>query len=232
MARALDAFTARMQGPLSRAEPYVRRWIRPALWVLVLAPVLWLISQGVLDKLGAEPIEKLEKESGLWTLRLLAASLAVTPLMRITRWGWLVPERRFLGLAAFFYAFGHLGVYTGLDWFFDVNEIVKDVVKHLWVTMGMLAFVLMIPLALTSTKASIRRLGGKRWNRLHQLVYLSAVAGCIHFLWSVKKDIEEPILYSAVFAVLFAFRIYWWRSRPASRARVRNSAAAASAPAA
>jgi sulfoxide reductase heme-binding subunit YedZ len=149
----------------------------------------------------------LEHASGEWALRLLAASLAVTPLMRLTGWGWLVAQRRFLGLAAFFWAMGHLSVYIVLDQFFDWPEIVKDVLKHLYITVGMLAFVLMIPLALTSTKSSIRRLGGQRWTQLHRLVYVTAVAGCVHYLWAVKKDIAEPLLYAAVFVVLFVLRL-------------------------
>jgi sulfoxide reductase heme-binding subunit YedZ len=115
------------------------------------------------------------------------------------------PDR--LGLAAFFWAMGHLSVYIVLDQFFDWPEIVKDILKHLYITVGMLAFVLMIPLALTSTKSSIRRLGGRRWTQLHRLVYLSAVAGCVHYLWAVKKDLAEPLLYAAVFLVLFGLRL-------------------------
>jgi len=195
-----------MRSMLSRAESPIRRLIRPALWLLVIAPAIVLIAQLLLDQLGAEPIEALEHASGEWALRLLAASLAVTPLMRLTGWGWMVAQRRFLGLAAFFWAMGHLSVYIVLDQFFDWPEIVKDVLKHLYITVGMLAFVLMIPLALTSTKWSIRTLGGKRWTQLHRLVYVSAVAGCVHYLWAVKKDLAEPILYAAVFAVLFALR--------------------------
>ena len=195
-----------MQSMLSRAESPIRRVIRPALWLLVIAPAIVLIAQLLLDQLGAEPIEALEHASGKWALRLLAASLVVTPLMRLTSWGWMVAQRRFLGLAAFFWAMGHLSVYIVLDQFFDWPEIVKDVLKHLYITVGMLAFVLMIPLALTSTKWSIRTLGGKRWTQLHRLVYVSAVAGCVHFLWAVKKDLAEPMLYATVFAVLFALR--------------------------
>ena len=196
-----------MRSMLLRAESPIRRLIRPALWLLVIVPAIVLIAQLLLDQLGAEPIEALEHASGEWALRLLAASLAVTPLMRLTGWGWLVAQRRFLGLATFFWAMGHLSVYIVLDQFFDWPEIVKDVLKHLYITVGMLAFVLMIPLALTSTKWSIRTLGGKRWTQLHRLVYVSAVAGCVHYLWAVKKDLAEPILYAAVFAVLFALRL-------------------------
>jgi sulfoxide reductase heme-binding subunit YedZ len=177
------------------------------LWLLVVVPAIVLVAQLLLNQLGAEPIESLEHASGEWALRLLAASLAVTPLMRLTGWGWLVAQRRFLGLAAFFWAMGHLSVYIVLDQFFDWPEIVKDVLKHLYITVGMLAFVLMIPLALTSTKSSIRRLGGQRWNQLHRLVYVTAVAGCVHYLWAVKKDIAEPLLYAAVFVVLFVLRL-------------------------
>ncbi len=196
---------------LTRAEPLVRRGIRPALWLLVLLPAVVLIAQLLLDQLGAEPIEKLEKGSGEWALRLLAASLAVTPLMRLTGWGWLVAQRKFLGLAAFFWAFAHLSVYIVLDWFFDWNEIIKDILEHLYITVGMLAFVLMIPLALTSTKGAIRKIGGVRWNQLHRLVYVSAIAACVHFWWGVKKDVEEPIIYGAIVASLLAFRLFWKR---------------------
>lgn len=201
-----ERLVTRIEPALAGVEPHVRRWIRPALWVLVIAPALWMVSQFFLDQLGAEPIERLEMESGEWTLRILASSLAVTPLIRLTNWGWLISQRRFLGLAAFFWALTHLSMYVVLDWFFDWDQIFNDIVKHLWVTVGMLAFVLMIPLALTSTKWSIRKLGGRKWNLLHRLVYLSAIAGCVHFLWAVKKDVEEPILYSAVFVALFALR--------------------------
>jgi sulfoxide reductase heme-binding subunit YedZ len=221
MGTAVESALGRLEAPLARLEPHARRWLRPLLWALVILPFFWITIRLFTDQLGANPIEKVEKESGEWTLRLLAASLAVTPLIRITRWGWLITQRRFLGLAAFFWAFGHLLVYTVLDMQLDVSDILEDVAKHLYVTVGMLAFLLLVPLALTSTKASIRRLGGKRWNRLHSLVYLAAIAGCIHFLWAVKKDIEEPILYSAVFVLLFALRFVLPRGGRSSAAQVR-----------
>ena len=205
-----------MRSMLSRAESPIRRLIRTALWLLVIVPAVVLVAQLLLDQLGAEPIEALEHASGEWALRLLAASLVVTPLMRLTGWGWMVAQRRFLGLAAFFWAMGHLSVYIVLDQFFDWPEIVKDILKHLYITVGMLAFVLMIPLALTSTKWSIRKLGGKRWNQLHRLVYVSAVAGCVHYLWAVKKDLAEPMLYAAVFVVLFALRVVLRKRGPRS----------------
>lgn len=207
-----------MSQEISGAERLVRRSIRPALWALVLLPAPVLIAQLLLDQLGADPIDKLERLTGEWALRFLIASLAVTPLMRLTGWGWLVAQRRFLGLAAFFWAFGHLSVYTVLDWFFDWQEIIKDVTKHLYITLGMLAFVIMVPLALTSTKASIRKLGGVRWNKLHSLVYLSVIAACFHFVWAVKQDITEPVIYGGIAALLLAFRVVW---KPAPRASIR-----------
>jgi sulfoxide reductase heme-binding subunit YedZ len=193
----------------SKIEHIVRRGIRPAMWALVILPAPMLVAQLLLDQLGADPIDKLERLTGHWALRFLIASLAVTPLMRLTGWGWLVAQRRFLGLAAFFWTIGHLSVYTVLDWFFDWQEITKDILKHLYITVGMTAFVLMVPLALTSTKASIKRLGGARWNRLHSLVYLSVIAGCLHFLWAVKKDVTEPLIYGGIALVLLAFRVVW-----------------------
>ena len=192
---------------LDRVEPLARRWTRPLLWSLILVPLAWIVVRGVLGQLGANPIERVEDETGRWTLRLLAASLAISPLMTLTRWGWLIRERRFLGLSAFFAAALHLSVYIGLDNFFDVDAIVKDVLKHLWVTVGMAAFLMLLPLAITSTKSWVRRLGGRRWKLLHRLVYSAAVAGCIHFMWSVKKDITEPLVYMSVFALLFVARI-------------------------
>ncbi len=199
---------------LERAETPIRRFIRPALWLLVIVPAMVLVAQLLLDQLGAEPIEALSHASGEWTLRLLATSLAVTPFIRLTGWGWLIAQRRFLGLATFCWALGHLSVYIVLDQFFDWPAIVKDVLEHLYITVGMLAFVLMIPLALTSSQWSIKRLGGKRWNQLHRLVYLSAIAGCVHYLWAVKKDLEEPMLYAAVFVVLFALRVFLRKPGP------------------
>ena len=221
----LAAFDAEYRVQLKRAEPFVRRWIHRAMWALAAVPVVAMIAMYPLGMLGANPIRELEHFSGEWTLRLLACSLAVTPLIKLTRWGWLISERRFLGLAAFYWAIVHLSIYIGLDMFFDVGDIVEDVLKHLYITAGMLAFVLMIPLALTSTKGSIKRLGGRKWNAIHSLVYVSAIAGCIHYLWGVKKDIEEPMMYLAVFVVLLAFRIFgkWGRRDVRGTARAASS---------
>ena len=130
-----------MRSMLMRAESPIRRAIRPALWLLVIVPAIVLVAQLLLDQLGAEPIEALEHASGKWTLRFLAGSLAITPLMGLTGWGWLVAQRRFLGLATFFWAIGHLSVYTVLDQFFDWPAIAEDILKRIYITLGMLAFV-------------------------------------------------------------------------------------------
>lgn len=191
---------------MATAESVVRRALRPTRWLLVLVPLAWMVVRGLQGHLGANPIERIEDESGQWTLRFLALSLAITPLITLTRWGWLITQRRFFGLAAFWYATLHLVVYLGLDQGLDLQDIVQDVLKHLYITVGMATFLLLLPLAITSTKGWIRRLGGPRWNRLHRLAYVAAVTGCLHFLWSVKKDITEPLIYLGVFLVLFALR--------------------------
>ena len=188
------------------AERWIRRGLRPALWLLVVLPAPVLAARLLLDQLGANPIEELEHATGGWALRFLIASLAVTPLLRLTGWGWLVRERRFLGLAAFAWTVIHLSVYTVVDWFFDWSEIWKDIRKHLYITLGMLAFVLLVPLALTSTQGAIRRLGGGRWRSLHRLVYVAVLAGCLHYLWAVKQDITMPVIYASVTVALLATR--------------------------
>jgi sulfoxide reductase heme-binding subunit YedZ len=168
--------------------------------------VVWLARRALTDELGANPIEELEIQTGLWTLRFLALTLAVTPVRRLSGWNWLAKHRRTLGLVTFGYACLHLSMYIGLDMFFDASDIVEDVAEHLYITVGMLAFLLMIPLAVTSTKGAIRRLG-KRWKRLHRLIWVVATLGTIHFLWAVKKDIREPLIYAGIFAGLLLLRL-------------------------
>lgn len=202
---------------LATLERPLRRVLRPASWLLVTVPAIIITWQFLTDQLGADPIDRAQRLTGEWTLRFLLLSLAITPLMRVTGWGWLVTYRRFFGLSAFFWALSHLLEYVVLDWYFDWSEIVKDITKHWYVTLGMAAFALLIPLALTSTKASIKRLGGKRWNALHRLVYASLILGCLHFTWAVKKDKTEPILYGAVAAGLLAFRLPWFSPRSVGR---------------
>ena len=168
--------------------------------------------------LGANPIEALEHKTGDWTLRFLLITLAITPLRKLLHVPALIKFRRMFGLFAFFYGCLHFTTYLGVDKFFNVHEILADVVKRKYITVGFTAFVLLIPLAVTSTAGWIRRLGGKRWQALHRLIYISAICGIIHYLWLVKADIHEPLEYGAVLAVLLAYRVVAWL-RPASSTR-------------
>lgn len=160
--------------------------------------------------LGANPIEALEHGFGDWTLRFLLITLAITPLRQLLRVPSLIKFRRMLGLFAFFYACLHFATYIGLDKFFNVHEIFADVLKRKYITVGFTGFVLLVPLAVTSTAGWIRRLGGKRWRALHRLIYFAAIAGVIHYLWLVKADIRKPLEYAAILAVLLAYRIIMW----------------------
>jgi sulfoxide reductase heme-binding subunit YedZ len=180
--------------------------LKRGLFLILLIPLFKLIGDGVLDRLGANPIEKITHITGYWTLTLLLATLAVTPLRRLSGWPWPGRFRRMLGLFAFFYGCLHFLAYLVLDQFFDWSGIAKDIAKRPYITVGFTAFLLLIPLALTSTDAMIRRLGGKRWRVLHRLVYPIAVLGVAHFWWLVKKDISEPATDAAILAVLLGFR--------------------------
>lgn len=159
---------------------------------------------------GANPIEFITHRTGDWTIRFIVLTLAITPLRQILRLPQLVRFRRMLGLFAFFYACLHFATWIGLDKFFDWTEMWKDVVKRRFITVGFAAFVLMIPLALTSTAGMIRRLGGKRWRTLHRLIYLTAILGVIHYYWLVKSDERKPLLYAALVAVLLFWRLVVW----------------------
>ena len=187
-------------------------------------PLLWIAWSAYADRLGANPIREIVIQTGLWTLRFLALSLAVTPLRRITGWNSIIRQRRTLGLVTFFYATIHLSSYIGLDQAFVRDDIVHDVLKHRYTFVGMATWLTLVPLALTSTRSSIRRLGGKRWNRLHRLVYLTAIGGTVHYLWSVKKDTTNPLLYLLLFVALLGVRLAWWsRKRAAERAAPDNA---------
>jgi methionine sulfoxide reductase heme-binding subunit len=163
--------------------------------------------------LGANPIRALEESTGQWALRFVALTLAVSPLRALTGANAIVRHRRTLGLVAFGYATVHLVVYAVLDMEVDAGDLARDVVKHPYVTAGMLAWLLLLPLAVTSTRAMIRRLGGRRWKRLHQLTYAVAVVGTVHYWWSVKKDVTEPAIYTAVFVGLLGWRVARVRTR-------------------
>ncbi len=191
-------------------------WLWRAVWLACLLPLLWLIAAGLRDALGANPIEYITRATGDWTLRMLMITLAVTPLRQLTGWHWLVRLRRTLGLYAFFYACLHLTTYVWLDQFFDTDGIVKDIVKRPFITIGFGAFVLLLPLAATSTNGMIRRLGGRLWQRLHRLVYAIGTLGVVHYWWLVKKDITEPVIYALVLAFLLGARVWYARRRQRS----------------
>ncbi len=186
------------------------RYIKPVVFLACLGPVASLTWRGFHAELGANPIEAITHGTGDWTLRFLLITLAVSPLRKITRQYWLIGFRRMFGLFAFFYGFLHLMTYVWLDKFFDVHEMLHDIAKRRFITAGMTAFALMIPLALTSTKWAIRKLGGRRWQNLHRLIYASAAAGVIHYIWLVKADLRKPLEYGAVLAALLVYRFVDW----------------------
>ncbi len=193
---------------------------KAALFALCLAPLARLVFFAFTDRLGANPIEFVLRSLGTWTLTLLLITLSITPLRRLTGWNSLIRVRRMLGLFAFFYACLHFLTYAGVDQSFDLNAILADVVKHPYITVGFTCFVLLIPLAVTSTNAMQRRLGGKRWQQLHRLVYFIAAGGVVHYLWLVKKDISQPVLYGLVLAALLGIRLVWRRRSLAAQAAV------------
>ncbi len=195
-------------------------WFKPLLFALCLAPLGRLVFFAFTDRLGANPIEFVLRSLGTWTLTLLLITLSITPLRRLTGWNSLVRVRRMLGLFTFFYACLHFLTYAGVDQSFDLTAILADVVKHPYITVGFTCFVLLIPLAVTSTNAMQRRLGGKRWQQLHRLVYFIAVGGVVHYLWLVKKDITQPVLYGLALAALLGIRLVWRRRSLAAQTAV------------
>lgn len=188
-------------------QPEQIKWIKAAVFVACLVPLARLAVLGFGDGLGANPIEYITHSTGWWTLAFLMITLAVTPLRRLLNQPWLLRLRRMFGLYAFFYASLHFLTYIWLDQFFDVSEIVKDVIKRPFITFGFAAFVLLIPLAATSTNAMVKRLGARRWQGLHRLVYPVAALGVIHFWWLVKLDVNEPLLFALVLAGLLVARL-------------------------
>src|SRR5690348_6682433 len=213
------------------------RRLKPFVFALCLGPAIllawdfWGVTHSRPEALGANPIREAEIFTGLWTLRFLAITLTVTPVRELLGIGALAKYRRMFGLFTFFYACVHLSLWVGVDWFFDWRSMGGEIAKHKYILIGMTTFVLMLPLALTSTNASVRRLGGARWARLHRLVYLCAITGTVHYLWAVKKDTLFPLIYLAVFAALLGFRLWEHyvgplrlRSRPARKATRRHAA--------
>ena len=194
-----------MVQPDSRQISFI---IKPAVFTLGLLPFAWLLWGAFNDALGANPVETMTHETGLWALRFLLLTLAVTPMRRLLQWHWLIKLRRMLGLFAFFYASLHFITYIWLDQFFDWGEILVDIPKRPFITIGFTAFVLLLPLAITSTNAWQRRLK-KRWLRLHRLVYIIPVLVIVHFIWSLKADYSEPLFYALMFVLLMLPRLYY-----------------------
>lgn len=194
-----------------------------AIFLAALIPLGRLGWKALHDGLGANPIEVITHSTGDWTLILILTTLTITPLRRITRQYWLIGVRRMIGLFAFFYGTLHFLTYIWLDKFFDVHEMVKDIAKRPFITVGFSAFVLLIPLAVTSTAGWIRRLGGRNWQRLHRLIYLTAILGVIHYWWLVKADIRKPEEYAIVLGILLLYRVATWvASRKQQPAIARN----------
>ncbi|MBV8635008.1 MAG: sulfoxide reductase heme-binding subunit YedZ [Burkholderiaceae bacterium] len=198
---------------MSIANPSARQItaLKVVLFVAALLPLARLISFAALDRLGANPVEFITRNTGDWTLYFLCLTLAITPLRRLSNWNWLIKLRRMIGLYAFFYALLHFTTFFWFDHFFDLNEMWRDVIKRPFITVGFIAFVFLIPLAVTSTNGMVRRLGGKRWQWLHRLVYVVAGLGILHFWWmkAGKHDFAQPILFGAIVAVLLAARVVW-----------------------
>src|SRR6202163_994602 len=184
------------------------KWSKPVVFLLCLFPLAALVWRALHGELTANPIEFITHATGDWTLRFLVFTLCVTPFRKILHLPELIRFRRMLGLFAFFYGCLHFTTYIWLDKFFDLSEMWKDIVKRKYITVGFTAFLLLIPLAVTSTAGWIRRLGGKRWQRLHRLIYVSAALGVIHYYWLVKSAVIRPLTYGAIVAVLLLWRLF------------------------
>ena len=196
------------------------RLLKLVLFPAALIPLGRLAWKALHDGLGANPIEVITHSTGDWTLILVLTTLSITPLRQLTRQYWLIGVRRMIGLFAFFYGTLHFLTYIWLDKFFDVHEMLKDIAKRPFITVGFSAFVLMIPLALTSTAGSIRRLGGKNWRRLHRFIYLTGILGVVHYLWLVKADKHKPLEYGAVLTILLSYRLLAWASERRKRSAI------------
>jgi methionine sulfoxide reductase heme-binding subunit len=225
---------------LRLSDRTIRFGLKPLAFIASLVPIALLAWDTYSGNLSANPLADITDETGVWALRFLCITLAITPFRRLTGWNAIVRFRRMAGLFAFFYGSLHLLIYIVFDRYPGVDlsagivalktfrnvavSIGQDIYKRPFITVGFSAWLSMLPLALTSTAGSIRRLGGKRWNALHRLVYLSASLGAIHYWWLVKADVRRPLAYGAVVAVLFAFRVYWSRFRAVASSRSLRAA--------
>jgi methionine sulfoxide reductase heme-binding subunit len=195
------------------------KWTKIVVFVACLLPLADLLWRGYRNDLTLNPVEFVEHTTGDWILRFLVMTLAITPLRKILHLPQLIRFRRMLGLFAFFYACLHFSTWIGVDRFFNWGDMLKDVAKRPFITVGFTGFVLLIPLAITSTAGWIRRLGGKRWQMLHRAIYASAIAGVIHYYWLVKSDVHKPLEYAFLVGILLAWRLWNWfsgRRKPAT----------------
>jgi methionine sulfoxide reductase heme-binding subunit len=195
----------------------ITRVVKPVLYFAALLPLAWLVYALVSGLVMGDEVKFMQHVTGDTILTCLMLTLAVTPLRRLTGWNEIIRVRRLIGLTAFWYACLHLSTYLVFDQSLDVGEILADIRKHPWVLVGFAGFLCLVPLAITSTNGWIRRLGGKRWARLHRLVYVAATAGVLHYLWLVKKDVTAPLAYGAVLTVLLLVRVWWTAERARSR---------------
>ena len=194
------------------------KWTKVPVFLLCLVPLGILVWSALTGNLGANPVEFIQHATGDWTLRFLVFTLSITPLRKLLKLPDLIRFRRMLGLFAFFYACLHFLTYLGPDQSFDLSAIWKDVAKRPFVTVGFTAFVLLIPLALTSSAGWIRRLGGRRWQMLHRAIYISAICGVIHYYWLVKSDVRQPLMYGAILTLLMIWRVRMWTAKkPAAK---------------
>jgi sulfoxide reductase heme-binding subunit YedZ len=199
----------RIKAPQWLKYPVVGLSLLPAAWV---GFALWSDLTRNTRLLGANPVKEMEHFMGEWNIRFLVLTLMISPLIKVTGWGWLIRYRRIFGLLAFLYIFLHLTIYFVLDVELSAALLVEDVAERLYITLGMIGFLLLVPLAITSTKGWIKRLGNKRWNALHWLIFPAVVLGMVHYYMAVKRDIREPLVYAIIFGLLFGYRLKQWRS--------------------
>jgi sulfoxide reductase heme-binding subunit YedZ len=197
----------------------IRRVLKPALWVAGLAPLAWLVFTTLTGRLEAEPVKGLQHFTGRTALIILLVTLSITPLRRLTGWNGMVKVRRLIGLFAFFYALTHFLIYLTFDLEYSFGDLASDIAKRPWITVGFGVLLILTTLAVTSPQAMVRRLGGKRWQALHRLIYVAAGGAIVHFTWAQKKDISEPVRYAVVLILLLGFRLLPPRARRAGRRR-------------
>ena len=189
------------------------KWTKVPVFLICLAPLATLVWRALTGRLGANPVEFLQHATGLWTLRFLIFTLTITPLRKLLKLPELIRFRRMLGLFAFFYVCLHFLTYIGPDQSFNLAAMWKDVEKRRYITVGFVGFLLLIPLAITSTAGWIRRLGGKRWQTLHRSIYIAAICGVIHYYWLVKSDVRKPLFYAALVSILLLWRLGNWLAK-------------------